>query len=103
MKLLTSVELCAGAGGQADGLEEADIEHVAIVELDADACAIRDARERAIIEQSSQTRNVKTWLASRPSPKGPIVAIRRREVPVEFTYDVDEVFDAEVVRDGRSP
>lgn len=39
MKLYTSVELCAGAGGQAQGLENADIEHVALVEIDADACA----------------------------------------------------------------
>jgi DNA (cytosine-5)-methyltransferase 1 len=36
---LTSVELCAGAGGQAQGLENADIEHVALVEIDRHACA----------------------------------------------------------------
>lgn len=35
----TSVEVCAGAGGQALGLEDAGFEHLACVELDQDACA----------------------------------------------------------------
>ena len=34
----TSVEICAGAGGQAIGLHEAGFEHLALVEYDADAC-----------------------------------------------------------------
>jgi DNA (cytosine-5)-methyltransferase 1 len=35
---LTSVEICAGAGGQALGLEQAGFAHAAVVEIDADAC-----------------------------------------------------------------
>ncbi len=34
----TSIEICAGAGGQALGLEEAGFVHLAIVELDSHAC-----------------------------------------------------------------
>jgi DNA (cytosine-5)-methyltransferase 1 len=35
---LTSVEICAGAGGQAIGLEQAGFAHEAVVEIDRDAC-----------------------------------------------------------------
>ncbi|MBJ7330467.1 MAG: DNA cytosine methyltransferase [Solirubrobacteraceae bacterium] len=35
---LTSVEVCAGAGGQALGLEQAGFDHLACVEIDARAC-----------------------------------------------------------------
>jgi DNA (cytosine-5)-methyltransferase 1 len=38
MTELTSVELCAGAGGQALGLEQAGFQHVALVEIDAHCC-----------------------------------------------------------------
>lgn len=36
---LTSVEICAGAGGQAIGLEQAGFTHRAVVEIDPHACA----------------------------------------------------------------
>ncbi|MEM7470981.1 MAG: DNA cytosine methyltransferase [Pseudomonadota bacterium] len=36
--MLTSLELCAGAGGQALGLEDAGFQHKALVEIDAHCC-----------------------------------------------------------------
>ncbi|MFF1476129.1 DNA cytosine methyltransferase [Streptomyces sp. NPDC058301] len=35
----TSVEICAGAGGQAVGLHKAGFRHLALIEIDKDACA----------------------------------------------------------------
>jgi DNA (cytosine-5)-methyltransferase 1 len=35
---LTCLEICAGAGGQSLGLEQADFSHAAAVEIDPDAC-----------------------------------------------------------------
>ena len=38
MITLTAVELCAGAGGQALGLEQAGFQHAALVDIDAHCC-----------------------------------------------------------------
>ena len=38
MSRYTSIEICAGAGGQALGLEEAGFDHVALVEIEPMAC-----------------------------------------------------------------
>lgn len=35
---LSSIELCAGAGGQALGLEKAGFAHECVAEIDKDAC-----------------------------------------------------------------
>jgi DNA (cytosine-5)-methyltransferase 1 len=37
-RTLTSIEICAGAGGQAVGLHEAKFRHLALVEIDKHAC-----------------------------------------------------------------
>ncbi|MBI5236697.1 MAG: DNA cytosine methyltransferase [Deltaproteobacteria bacterium] len=39
MSKLTSLEICAGAGGQALGLELAGFEHLALVEIEKNACS----------------------------------------------------------------
>jgi DNA (cytosine-5)-methyltransferase 1 len=56
MAELTCLEICAGAGGQSLGLEQAGFTHEAAVELDPDACeTLRRNREWKIIEDDVST------------------------------------------------
>ncbi|GAA4361946.1 DNA cytosine methyltransferase [Angustibacter luteus] len=58
MSRYTSVEVCAGAGGQALGLERAGFDHLACVEIDAHACAtLRDNRPQWDVLEG----NVREW------------------------------------------
>ena len=57
------IELCAGAGGQAIGLEMAGLDHAALIEIDKDACAtLRLNRPNwNIIEQDLRTIDTKQF------------------------------------------
>jgi DNA (cytosine-5)-methyltransferase 1 len=63
MRKFTSIEICAGAGGQALGLELAGFEHVAAVEIDPHACqTLRHNRpEWNVIEQDLKTLDANTY------------------------------------------
>ncbi len=71
-----SIEICAGGGGQALGLETAGFEHVALVEIDKDACAtLRSNRPNwNVIEQdlhsytASQYRDIDLFAGGVPCP-----------------------------------
>ncbi len=60
---LTSLELCAGGGGQALGLERAGFRHVALVEIDENACAsLRANRPRwNVVPQDLKEFNAKPY------------------------------------------
>lgn len=62
----TSLEVCAGAGGQAIGLEAAGFDHVALVEVDPNACAtLRHNRpEWNVIEQDLTSVDFKNFKGS---------------------------------------
>lgn len=62
---LTSIEVCAGAGGQAVGLEMAGFRHLACVEIDRDACAtIRLNRPRWRVDEA----DLRGWSWDRDEP-----------------------------------
>jgi DNA (cytosine-5)-methyltransferase 1 len=58
-RVLTSLEICAGAGGAALGLERAGFEHIGLLELDPHACAtLRHNRPSwNVLEQDVRTVN----------------------------------------------
>lgn len=60
---LVTLELCAGAGGQAIGLERAGIDHVGLVEIDKRACStLRQNRPKwNVIEQDLNTFDAATF------------------------------------------
>jgi len=60
---MRSIEICAGAGGQALGLEQAGFEHIALVEIDKHACAtLRENRpEWNVVEGDVKTFSAKGY------------------------------------------
>lgn len=76
--MLTSLELCAGAGGQALGLEKAGFEHEALVEIDSSCCdTLRENRPhwnvieddlRVFKERASDFRGVDLIAGGVPCP-----------------------------------
>src|SRR3954451_17931799 len=59
---LKSIEICAGAGGQALGLERAGFEHLALVENDQACCNTLRARPRW--RKQVREISVKEWKAT---------------------------------------
>lgn len=73
---MRSIEICAGAGGQALGLEQAGFEHVALVELDKSACSTlrKNRPEWNILEvdvhafSTAQYHNISLFAGGVPCP-----------------------------------
>ncbi|MFI5530797.1 DNA cytosine methyltransferase [Kitasatospora sp. NPDC051853] len=61
MSALEVVEICAGAGGQALGLERAGFEHRLAVELDENACATLKLNRPSWNVQQGDVADEKTW------------------------------------------
>ncbi|MDR1870949.1 MAG: DNA cytosine methyltransferase [Deltaproteobacteria bacterium] len=61
---MKTVEICAGAGGMALGLEQAGFKHVALLEIDSNACAtLRHNREEwNVIEGDAKTFSASAYL-----------------------------------------
>jgi DNA (cytosine-5)-methyltransferase 1 len=75
MKEFSSLEICAGAGGQALGLEAAGFHHEAVVEIDPAACTtLRENRTWSVIEddlrniEGRQFRGVDLFAGGVPCP-----------------------------------
>lgn len=76
--MLTSIEVCAGAGGQALGLEKAGFAHTALVEIDKHCCAtLRHNRPawnvlqedmRVFKERSADYRGIDLFAGGLPCP-----------------------------------
>lgn len=60
---MRSIEICAGAGGQALGLEQAGFSHIALVEIDRSACAtLRENRPLwNVLEKDVRTFSAKAY------------------------------------------
>jgi DNA (cytosine-5)-methyltransferase 1 len=63
---LSTLELCAGAGGQAIGLERSGIDHVGLVEIEKHACStLRLNRPKwNVIEQDLRTFDAKDFIGA---------------------------------------
>lgn len=61
---MRSIEICTGAGGQALGLEQAGFKHVALVEIDKDACATlrKNRPEWNVIEGDVKSFSAKNYI-----------------------------------------
>lgn len=71
----TSVEVCAGAGGQALGLHQAGFDHLALVELDVDACKTlrHNGRKWGWADRVHES-DLRTWDPPSDLPKIDLVA-----------------------------